>query len=247
MKAYFITGTDTDVGKTIAAVSLLYTLQESGLKMTAMKPVAAGCVPQTAPNPSLVNVDALQLKALLPANIPYAYVNPKAYAPPIAPHIAAAQANDPIRVAELVAAYKSYQVDFPADAMVIEGAGGWQLPLSESESMPEFVQAINAEVILVIGLKLGCLNHALLTVKAIEAAGLRVAGWIGNRTQAKAMAYEAENIEYLHAAISAPCLGLLPYLEAVPEPQSDRLSDRDLLSPAQLKYLSGYLRLDTLL
>jgi len=247
MKSYFVTGTDTDVGKTLVAAALVYGLKQVFNTVTAMKPVAAGCTRTNDIDTPLVNIDALQLKALIDPNIPYAYVNPKAYAEPIAPHIAAARAQDPIRVSALRNAYQRYQRDFPADVMVIEGAGGWQLPLSDDETMPQFVAQSGAEVVLVVGLKLGCLNHALLTVNAIQAAGLKLCGWIGNRMTAAPMAYEAENIAYLKQAIGAPCLGLLPHVEALAKQAQEADDTAKLFSAEQLQSLSQLLNLKSLL
>ncbi|PTC00423.1 dethiobiotin synthase [Thalassospira xiamenensis] len=247
MRSYFIAGTDTDVGKTLVAAAIIYGLKQHLASVTAMKPVAAGCDTTHDPEESLVNIDALQLKALVDPDIPYAYVNPKAYAEPIAPHIAAARAQDPISVSALLEAYRTYQQDFPADAMVIEGAGGWQLPLSDHETMPQFVAQSGAQVVLVVGLKLGCLNHALLTVNAIQAAGLKLCGWVGNRITAAPMAYEAENIAYLKQAIEAPCLGLLPYVEDLANHTPSADDEAKLFSATQLQSLSQLLNLKSLL
>lgn len=207
MKTYFITGTDTDAGKTVATVALLHACAKAGLRTCAMKPIAAGCEPHSE---GLRNADALLLQVAASVPMTYEQVNPIALAEPIAPHIAAANAGKSIQVADLIAAWSALQ-KLPADLMLVEGAGGWELPLSANQTMPEFVKQTADGVILVVGLKLGCLNHAMLTVQAIAAAGVPLIGWIGNQCQPTPMPYQTENINYLRTKIEAPWLGTLPY------------------------------------
>ncbi|RUO65315.1 dethiobiotin synthetase [Pseudidiomarina planktonica] len=220
MKTYFITGTDTDAGKTVAAVALLQAFAKTGLRTCAMKPIAAGCEQHSE---GLRNSDALLLQAAASVPMTYQQVNPIALVEPIAPHIAAAIAGKPIQVADLVAAWSALQ-QLPADLLLVEGAGGWELPLSANQTMPEFVKQTADGVILVVGLKLGCLNHAMLTVQAIRAAGVPLVGWVGNQCLPQKMPYQAENIDYLRAKIDAPWLGTLPYSQS-----SDRLELADHL------------------
>ncbi|MEX1222625.1 MAG: dethiobiotin synthase [Idiomarina sp.] len=221
MKTYFITGTDTDAGKTVASVALLQAFAAAGLRTCAMKPIAAGCEQHSD---GLRNSDALFLQAAASVPMPYEQVNPIALLEPIAPHIAAALAGKPIQVAELVSAWSTVQ-QLPSDLMLVEGAGGWELPLSANQTMPEFVSQTADGVILVVGLKLGCLNHTMLTVQAIRAAGVPLLGWIANQCQPQEMPYQAENIDYLRAKIDAPWLGTLPYSQS-----SDKLELADHLN-----------------
>ncbi|MDX1704968.1 dethiobiotin synthase [Pseudidiomarina sp.] len=215
MNCYFVTGTDTDAGKTVAAVALLQALQAANYYCLAMKPVAAGAADDGA---GLRNDDALQLLANLHPRqadnwLPsYTDVNPICFAEPVAPHLAAARHEQSIRISELLQHTAKLTRQQP-DCLLIEGAGGWLLPLNDSETMADFVQELGASVILVVGLKLGCLNHALLTVADIERRGLRLAGWIANQPLALPMTLQQENLSYLKQRIPAPCLGVLPFIE----------------------------------
>ncbi|RUO77599.1 dethiobiotin synthase [Idiomarina seosinensis] len=208
MKQYFITGTDTDSGKTVAAKAVLDRLKNVGYKTLAMKPVASGCHQHQH---QLQNVDAETLREAMTLDCDYSLTNPYAFEPAIAPHIAAAEAGVKIS-AEVLKRTHQQLLTMDPDALVIEGAGGWKLPLSETLMMPEFVAAIDAEVILVVGLKLGCLNHALLSAQAILADGLSIAGWIAVNTQPQPMPYVEQNLETLRRCLPAPCIGELPYL-----------------------------------
>ncbi|KFZ31802.1 hypothetical protein IDSA_03705 [Pseudidiomarina salinarum] len=212
---YFITGTDTDAGKTVATVALLQRLQAEQNYCLAMKPVAAGA---TDAGTGLRNADAMHLLGhLLPRAsdnwLPeYHEVNPICYSEPVAPHLAAARQRQALTVSELLSHTRKL-LDQQPDCLVIEGAGGWLLPLNNSETLADYVQQLGAAVVLVVGLKLGCLNHALLTVADIQRRGIRLAGWIANQPLALPMTLQQENISYLHQAIPAPCLGILPFME----------------------------------
>ncbi|MCL4409047.1 MAG: dethiobiotin synthase, partial [Gammaproteobacteria bacterium] len=167
---FFVTGTDTDCGKTSVSELILELFARSGYRTLAMKPVAAGCEITAE---GLRNSDALKLQAAATIKLPYEAVNPIALAPAIAPHIAAEQFGVEVKVEDLVEHWQKLQAQ-DADLMLTEGAGGWLVPLNERESFQDFVQQTGQDVILVVGMKLGCLNHALLTVAAIEAAGLKL-------------------------------------------------------------------------
>lgn len=207
-KTYFVTGTDTDAGKTVAAKALIDHLNHHGLSTLAMKPVASGCQWQSQ---QWVNDDARALRAAMSLTCPYALSNPFAFEPAIAPHIAAKQAGTDITLAELMSALNQLRALQP-QALVIEGAGGWELPLADDLRMPTFVKASDAEVILVVGLKLGCLNHAVLSERAIIADGLHLAGWIAVDTGPEAMPYRDENIATLTQRLTSPCLAELPFI-----------------------------------
>ncbi len=215
VNCYFVTGTDTDAGKTVAAVALLQRLQAEQNYCLAMKPVAAGATDQGA---GLRNTDAMHLlDNLLPRAddtwLPtYDEVNPVCYAEPVAPHLAAARQQQTLTVGALLGHTRKLISQQP-DCLVIEGAGGWLLPLNNSETLADYVQELDAAVVLVVGLKLGCLNHTLLTIADIQRRGIRLAGWIANQPQAVPMTLQRENLDYLQQAIPAPCLGILPFME----------------------------------
>ena len=209
-KAFFVTGTDTEVGKTFIAASLLSIARQRGLRCAGIKPIAAGCEWQDG---ALVNDDALALMAASGAGLDYGAVNPVALEPAIAPHIAAAQAG--VRLSAGVLAESCRPVlaaDY--DLVVIEGAGGWFVPLDERETLADLCIDLDLPVILVVGMKLGCLNHALLTVASVAEAGLSVAGWVAN-TVTEGMPFLEENVRTLRHRLAAPCLGVVPPLGAV--------------------------------
>ena len=203
---FFVTGTDTGVGKTLVTAALLRRLRESGVTVAGMKPVAAGVVagPEGPTNP-----DALLLQAKSSVRHPYALVNPWLFEPAIAPHIAAAEAGLVIDTNRIVKAHEILRAS--ADVVLAEGAGGFLVPLDAHRSFAELPGLLDMEVLLVVGLRLGCLNHALLTSDAIAARGYRLAGWIGNCID-PAFARRDANIATLTEMIAAPCLGIVPWL-----------------------------------
>ena len=205
--SYFVTGTDTGVGKTLVTAALLRHLRESGLTVAGMKPIAAGSVPGPE---GAANEDALLLQAESSVRHPYALVNPCLFEPAIAPHIAAAEAGIAIDTARIAAAHA--RIAEAADVVLAEGAGGFLVPLDASRSCAELPGLLGMDVILVVGLRLGCLNHAFLTVEAIAARGLALAGWVGNRVD-PAFARPDANVETLRARIAAPCLGIVPWMD----------------------------------
>jgi dethiobiotin synthetase len=196
---YFVTGTDTGVGKTRVAVALIHALRAQGLRVAAMKPVAAGSVPGEMNE----DVAALLQAANVVADI--RDVNPYAFDAAIAPHIAAQQAGVRIELPVMVAAYA--RLAAMADVVVVEGAGGWRVPLNEREDMADLAQALALPVVLVVGLRLGCLNHALLTAESITRRCLPWAGWVGNAID-PAMPHREANLEALRARLPVPCLGV---------------------------------------
>lgn len=202
MKGFFVTGTDTGAGKTRVAVALVHALRAQGLRVAAMKPVAAGCVPGELNEDVAALVEAADVKAGLRD------VNPYAFAEPIAPHIAAGLAGVRIDLDVIAAAYERLAAH--ADAVVVEGAGGWRVPLNEREDMAGLAERLGLPVVLVVGLRLGCLNHALLTAESIVRRGLPWAGWVGNHIE-REMPYAAENIAALRSRLPGPCLGVQPF------------------------------------
>ena len=205
-RGFFVTGTDTGVGKTLVTAALLRRLRESGLKVAGMKPVAAGTV---AGPEGPANADALLLQAESSVRHPYAIVNPWLFEAAIAPHIAAAESGVVIDTDRIMQAYETLAAT--ADVVLAEGAGGFLVPLDTHRSFADLPSLLGMDVLLVVGLRLGCLNHALLTVEAIAARGCQLAGWIGNGID-PAFARRDANIATLTSMIPAPCLGIVPWL-----------------------------------
>lgn len=214
-KGCFVTGTDTDVGKTAIACGIVHRYVETGRQVAVMKPVASGC--EVTPQ-GLRNADAQALIAATRRTMDYALVNPFAYEPPIAPHLAADQAGRPIRRDVIRDAFSRLSED--ADALIVEGVGGFRVPLGDFDTADLAID-FGLPVVLVVGLRLGCLNHALLTAEAIAARGLRFAGWVGNRIDPE-MAFPEENIATLQQHLDAPCFGIVPTLPAVDAPSVSR-------------------------
>lgn len=212
MKGVFVTGTDTDCGKTEIALALMEALRRRGLVVLGMKPVASGC--ERTPE-GLRNGDAWRLQAQGSREVPYALVNPYSFELPVAPHIAAGQAGVEIDV-EVIKAGAEWLGE-KCDFLVIEGIGGWRVPLGPSLSASDLPRALDVPVILVSGIRLGCINHSLLTVESIRASGARLAGWIANQVDSNMLVTD-ENLTTLAALIDAPCLGVAPWM-ASPDPR----------------------------
>jgi dethiobiotin synthetase len=201
----FVTGTDTGVGKTAASVALLLALRAEGRAAVGMKPVASGC--ERTPQ-GWRNDDALALQAASMPSQPYDLHNPYALPEATAPQLAARRAGVAVALPRLLAAHA--QLAASADVVVVEGAGGWLAPLADGVEQSALARALGLPVLLVVGVRLGCLNHARLSERAIAADGLQLAGWIGNVIDpgfADAAAYRG----LLDAALQAPCLGWLPH------------------------------------
>jgi len=205
-RSYFLTGTDTGVGKTLVAAALIRRLRESGVAVAGMKPVAAGVV---AGPDGPANEDALLLQAEASIRHAYATVNPWLFEPAIAPHLAAAEAGIVIGTDRIAAAHVLLCAS--AQVVIAEGAGGFLVPLDDRRSMAELPALLGMDVILVVGLRLGCLNHAFLTAEAVAARGLTLAGWVGN-SLAPDFPRRQANIATLAAGIAAPCLGIVPWM-----------------------------------
>ncbi|PHS68887.1 MAG: dethiobiotin synthase [Methylophaga sp.] len=207
MTSIFVTGTDTGVGKTGISVALIELLQQQGFTVAGMKPIASGCEKTID---GLRNGDAVQLMQQANIGLPYELINPYAFEPAIAPHIAAKQAGIEIDLKVIQQHYQ--QIQQQVDAVVVEGAGGWLVPLNQHQTMADLAVILDLPVILVVGIRLGCINHALLTVKAIESTGLKLQGWIANHPEASEQTKEIVATLKLH--ITAPCLGNIPVLSA---------------------------------
>jgi len=225
-KNYFVTGTDTGVGKTMVSAAILEAAKAQGKRTLAMKPIASGC--DQTPD-GLRNEDALMLQQAITEELSYDQINPVALEPAIAPHVAAQQAGKTVTAQRLIGFCRGLQMR-PADLMLVEGAGGWRVPLNDRETYAAMPRELGMPVILVVALKLGCINHALLSAEAIRADGLQFAGWVANRVESEPMDCELETLNYLTTHLGTPCLGVLPWL-ANPEPAA----------------LSTYLNIDPLL
>lgn len=205
MRGYFVTGTDTGVGKTRVAVALIQALRARGLRVAGMKPVAAGA------EPGALNEDVAALRAASNVDAPLEDVNPYAFDAAIAPHLAAAAAGVRIDVERIGAAYA--RLAARADVVVVEGAGGWSVPLDAETDMADLAMRLGLPVVLVVGLRLGCLNHALLTAEAVLARSVPWAGWVANRID-PTMLMQAENIAALAMRLPGPLLGIHPHLSS---------------------------------
>lgn len=212
MKTFFITGTDTEVGKTFTTVALTRALRAAGHSVSVLKPVASGC---ERIDGLWQNDDARALRAAAANDQDYASVNPLALIPAIAPHIAAQDAGVELSVARLLQLTAATRAR-PDDVLLLEGAGGFLVPLNERELYADFAVALAAPVILVVGMRLGCINHALLTAAAIRARGLRLAGWVANSPQSTMNRY-AENLSYLSQQLAVPRLAEIPWQAERPE------------------------------
>ncbi len=202
----FVTGTDTEVGKTVVAEALVRRCVGEGLRIAVMKPVASGC---RTTRVGLRNADAERLIAA--SNVPARYetVNPYAFEAPVAPHLAARRAGVEIEMPRIRACFD--ELDAAGDGVVVEGVGGWRVPLAGDIDVADLVVSLELPVVLVVGVRLGCLNHALLTADAVRGAGAELFGWVANCIDPE-MELASENIESLRARLPGPCLGAIPYL-----------------------------------
>ena len=215
-KGFFITGTDTEVGKTWCTVGLMARLQQQGHSVVGMKPVASGC---TKTVEGLRNEDALLIQQQASKYIDYDTVNPYSFAPAIAPHIAAAQAGQPIKLGTIIEQFTELKQH--ADYTIVEGVGGWQVPLNEDESVVDLAVALQLPVILIVGLRLGCINHALLSAESIRTSGCQLVGWIANFPDDDIEAQQA-NIDSITSRINTPLLGVVPHLATL---HSERIAE----------------------
>ena len=207
---YFVTGTDTGVGKTLISCALLHAFAAQGKRVVGMKPVAAGC------DEDDLNEDVKQLRAASNILASLGQINPYSFFHPVAPHIAAHNAGVQINLERILESYRELATQ--AEVVIVEGAGGFQVPLNDTQDSADLAAALGLPVILVVGMRLGCLNHALLTTRAIKASGLTCAGWVANVTAADMAALD-ENIQALQQRIDAPLLGVIQH-QAQPDARS---------------------------
>jgi len=205
----YVTGTDTGVGKTLASAALLHALRARGLRAVGMKPVASGC---ERIDGAWRNEDAIALRAASDPTPAYEDVNPFALRHPLAPELAARDDGIEVALAPLLAAHARLRAQ--SDIVVVEGVGGWMAPLTAQLDQKTVARALDLQVVLVVGLRLGCINHARLTARAILADGLPLAGWIANEID-PAMARVDDNVDILHRVLPAPCLGRLPHAATI--------------------------------
>jgi dethiobiotin synthetase len=226
-QGYFVTGTDTGVGKTRITLALMHALQKDGSTVTGMKPVASGC---DKTSEGLRNEDALLLQAQSSIDLLYESINPYAFELPVSPHIAAEKAGAKIQIdvihKQMVLLMES------ADCLMVEGVGGWHVPLcdqkGDQKNTEDLAIALGLPVILVVGMRLGCLNHALLTHEAIIRSGLQCAGWVANQVDPD-FSHSQENIETLKAQIKEPLIGVVPFQESIETGQISDFLDISLL------------------
>lgn len=223
-QTFFITGTDTGVGKTRVAVAMLHAMNHRGLETLALKPLAAGA---ESIDGEPRNDDADQLQRAASVKLSYQQVNPVLLNAPMAPHLAALRERKTLSLRTLSGFCRGTLMTQRHDVALIEGAGGWRVPLNPRETLADLPRELNTPVILVVGMKLGCLNHALLTAEAIQRDGLRLAGWVANTMEVEMEALEA-NIETLVTLLRAPLLGVLPVMKA-DERVSEDWIDLDVL------------------
>ncbi len=215
---WFVTGTDTEVGKTFVTCALLHTFRAAGFAAVGMKPVAAGC------NETGENEDVAALRAasspfaamaaaagnVSPEPLPAEWINPYRFAQPIAPHIAAREEKCTIAAEPILSAFAHLRS--ACDVVLVEGVGGFRVPLSDNFDSADLARSLGLPLLLVVGLRLGCINHALLTAEAIRARGLELAGWVANTIDPH-MSRRDENLETLRARLDAPLLGVVPHLD----------------------------------
>jgi dethiobiotin synthetase len=202
---FFVTGTDTGVGKTLVSVTLVKALVRHGLRVSVMKPIASGSEHTPA---GLRNADALALAAASNVAAPYTAINPYCFEPPVSPHIAAEEAGIEVDMRVIRQSFESLAAN--ADLVVVEGAGGWYAPISKSRAMSDLPGLLDVPVLLVVGLRLGCLNHALLTKRAIEADGARFAGWVANSID-PTLERRTQNLSSLELSLGREPLAVFPF------------------------------------
>ncbi len=212
MSVFFVTGTDTEVGKTFISRTIMHIYEQKRKTCVGFKPVASGCVETPS---GLRNEDALSLQDASTINLRYDEVNPYAFKEAVAPHLAAQRAGRKICLKTISEAYEKL-INKQADLTIVEGAGGWRLPLGEKRFMSDFVKQYDIPVVMVVGVRLGCINHACMTAEVIEQDGLKIAGWVANHVDA-GMPFLTENVKTLKEHLDMPFLGEVPLVKSPKE------------------------------
>ena len=207
MQGFFITGTDTDAGKTLVTLGLMAGFKNKGASVLGMKPVASGCERTKA---GLRNEDALKIQAMGSFQVDYEQINPYAYEPAIAPHIAAYECDELIELEKIESNYNYLREQ--TEYLVVEGVGGWRVPLGGNKKVSDLAKLLRIPVILVVGLRLGCINHALLSAEAIESDEVQFKGWVASQIEADYTGMYS-TLDYLKEKISVPMLGHVPYID----------------------------------
>lgn len=209
MPGIFITGTDTEIGKTHVSCALLKTLNRQNIKAVGMKPVASGAAKKMSGGiESWQNEDAINLMKASSVAVPYQQINPFVFRTPASPHIAAALEHQQVELDKIVSGYNELVAQ--SDFVIVEGVGGWLAPLNETQTVADMATALNLPVVMVVGIRLGCLNHALLTAQHIQQTGLQLAGWIANSIDEN-FSFPEENINTLVKMIDAPLIARLEF------------------------------------
>jgi dethiobiotin synthetase len=212
-RGLFIAATDTGVGKTWVTLALMEALRLQGLKVAGMKPVATGCAETEY---GLRSDDAIQIQAHATTHHDYDLINSYAFRPPVSPHVAAERANIIIDLYHVAEACRKLAA--VSDCVLVEGVGGWRVPLGQDRTLVDLVRILELPVVLVVGLRLGCINHALLTAECMRIDEINLCGWVANRLEPGYLEPE-KTLEFLERHIPAPCLGVLPHL-AFPDPMA---------------------------
>jgi len=221
-KGYFITGTDTGIGKTWSTAALMQYFKNQGRSVIGMKPIASGCDEVEG---ELENEDALLLQKHASLELPYQEINPYAFALPVSPHIAAAEAGEEIQVDSIVELYQ--QLEKKAEIVLVEGVGGWLVPINKQHSVADLAIALKLPVIIVVGVRLGCINQARLTFAAIEQAGMECCGWIASCVEQDMLMLE-ENIQTIKEGTSMPLLAVFPYSKVLEVDEFSRKLNKTL-------------------
>jgi len=225
-KGFFVTGTDTEVGKTLVSSGIIQLFVDAGEKVVGMKPVASGSLPTAQ---GLRSEDAATLIAPSNCEVPYDMLNPYCFEPPIAPHIAALRVGQRIELAKILTAYN--ELRNTADVVIVEGVGGWMVPIDGCQTMADVAVAMDLPVIMVVGIRLGCINHALLTYASIKASGLEFKGWVANIMDPN-VSMVPEILNSIQIKMHEPLLGLVPPMRNVDASQVSQCLAKDLIELA---------------
>ena len=223
--SYFVTGTDTEVGKTLVATAMLNAARSRGLRTIGLKPVASGA---ELVDGALRNPDACALAGAMTESLHYDEINPFPFARAVAPHLAAEDANLQLS-AHAIARHCKVVLSRPHEFSIVEGAGGWRVPISATESLADVAVALGLPVVLVVGVRLGCINHAILSAEGIRSDGLELAGWVANVVDPD-MCYTERNIATIQGWVKSPCIGVVPFLRDPSGTRVTHLLDIGLLA-----------------